>query len=144
MKNNFLIIISLSIVIFGCRKNPVETDIDPTQYNPDWTAASHENVEPNYNVAFPQNSVNKIEIKLGAEKWNAIRANMVSIFGIDFGVNVGGGNVNTLTEPDYVDGDLTFNGKVWKNVGFRLKGNSTLRSAWSGGNYKLPFRLMLL
>ena len=26
MKNNFLIIISLSIVIFGCRKNPVETD----------------------------------------------------------------------------------------------------------------------
>jgi len=141
MKNKFLIIITLSVIIFGCRKNPVDLTIDPTQYNPDWTAASHENVPANYNVVFPQNSVNKIEIKLGADKWNVIKANMVSIFGIDFGDNVGGSNVNTLIEPEYVDGDLTFNGKVWKNVGFRLKGNSTLRDAWNSGNYKLPFRL---
>ena len=141
MKNNFLFIITLAIISFGCRKNPVDIDIDPTQYNPDWTAASHENVPANYDVVFPQNSVNKIEIKLDATKWNAIRANMISIFGIDFGGNVGGGNVNTLIEPEYVDGDLTFNGKVWKNVGFRLKGNSTLRDAWNSGNYKLPFRL---
>jgi len=141
MKNKFLIIITLSFIIFGCRKNPVDLAIDPIQYNPDWTAASHEIVPANYDVTFPQNSVNKIEIKLDATKWNAIRANMVSIFGIDFGGNVGGGNVNTLIEPEYVDGDLTFNGKVWKNVGFRLKGNSTLRDAWNSGNYKLPFRL---
>jgi hypothetical protein len=64
MKNKFLFIISLTFVIFGCRKNPVDTDIDPTQYNPDWTSASHENVSPDYNVVFPQNSVNKIEIVL--------------------------------------------------------------------------------
>jgi spore coat protein H len=29
----------------------------------------------------------------------------------------------------------------WKNVGYRLKGNSSLSSAWRAGNYKLPFRL---
>jgi hypothetical protein len=141
MKNKFLFIISLTIVIFGCRKNPVDTDIDPTQYNPDWTSASHENVSPDYNVVFPQNSVNKIEIVLGTEKWNAIKNNMFTIYGIDFGANVGGGNVNSLYEPEYVDGEMRFNGKIWKNVGFRLKGNSTLRSAWNSGNYKLPFRL---
>jgi spore coat protein CotH len=36
---------------------------------------------------------------------------------------------------------LRFNGKEWKNVGFRLKGNSSLRNIWSQGNFKLPFRL---
>jgi len=141
MRSNYLFLMLFAIVVFGCRKNPVDTDIDPTQYNPDWTPATHENVAPNYAEVFPQNSVNTIEITLGADKWNAIRNDMLTIYGIDFGANAGGGNVNSLYEPAYVDGDLRYNGKLWKNVGFRLKGNSTLRSAWNSGNFKLPFRL---
>jgi spore coat protein CotH len=44
-------------------------------------------------------------------------------------------------EPDYIAVSLTYGGKQWSKVGFRLKGNSTLSSAWRNGNYKLPFRL---
>lgn len=119
----------------------VVTEVEPQTYNADWTDLSHGNVTPDYATAFPQSSVNQIEITLGTEKWTAIRNNMKAIYGFDFGAraNAGGGMVNS--ESEYVDATLKFNNKTWKNVGFRLKGNSTLNQAWGQGNYKLPFRL---
>jgi len=71
---------------------------------------------------------------------------MKSIYGGDFGIRSGPpsggpGAVTVSTEPDYVDVTLKFNGKTWKNAGFRLKGNSTLQTTWTSGIYKLPFRL---
>jgi hypothetical protein len=140
MKKTFPFILMMIFMISACRKNPVDNSIDPVDYNSDWTVVTHGKTTPDYNVVFPQEHVNTIEITLGVDKWAAIRNNMRTIFGIDFGANAGGG-MNSNTEPEYVDGDLRFNGKLWKNVGFRLKGNSTLRSAWNDGNYKLPFRL---
>jgi spore coat protein H len=44
-------------------------------------------------------------------------------------------NPNTFNPP------LNSRAKTWQHVGFRLKGNSTLTSAWRSGIYKLPFRL---
>ena len=44
-------------------------------------------------------------------------------------------------EPDYVQVSVDFKGKKWKQVGFRLKGNSSLSQSWGQGVYKLPFRL---
>lgn len=41
----------------------------------------------------------------------------------------------------YVAVTVNFDGKTWKQVGYRPKGNSTLNSLWGSGNYKLPFRL---
>jgi spore coat protein H len=53
-----------------------------------------------------------------------------------------GGGVNfSSADPAYVPVTVSYNNKVWKKVGFRLKGNSSLMSAWGSGNYKLPFRL---
>jgi len=43
--------------------------------------------------------------------------------------------------PIWVDATIEFNGETWKHVGFRLKGNSSLRSSWTSGNNKLPFKL---
>lgn len=43
--------------------------------------------------------------------------------------------------PIWVAADIEFNGVTWTNVGFRLKGNSSLMSSWGEGNYKLPFKL---
>lgn len=34
-------------------------------------------------------------------------------------------------EPNYIAVSLKFNGKTWKKVGFRLKGNSTLMMSWA-------------
>ncbi|MBN1600437.1 MAG: CotH kinase family protein [Chitinispirillaceae bacterium] len=61
----------------------------------------------------------------------------------DTGSNFGEmGNTEFLPrEPVYIPVDVEFNGKKWTKVGFRLKGNSSLVSAWGQGVYKLPFRI---
>lgn len=43
--------------------------------------------------------------------------------------------------PAYVPAEVTFDGETFRNVGFRLKGNSTLLFTWRRGSDKLPFRL---
>jgi spore coat protein H len=113
----------------------------PTVYNPDWTEATHGKVNPNYATVFPQESVNTIEITLTAAQWTAVRANMTQLWGFDFGRPRPPGNVFPVEDPEYIAVPVKYNGKLWKKVGWRLKGNSTLSSAWSSGNYKLPFRL---
>ncbi len=131
-----LILVGLS----ACRPDPID---NVGGSNPDWTEASHGNVAPNYSMVFPQDQVNELEITIGADQWSAIRNNMKSLFGYDFGA--GGMGVPPgafpTTEPDYVQTTVKFKGKTWQHVGFRLKGNSTLTSAWRSGIYKLPFRL---
>lgn len=146
MKQLLLVSGLVSLLLFSCRKNSASITVDPVTYNADWTDATHGNVPPDYSVVFPQEAVNKIEITIGSTNWTKIRNNMIALYSSDFGVGSGappggpGGGFST-TEPDYVDVTLKFNGKTWKNVGFRLKGNSSLTSAWRSGIYKLPFRL---
>lgn len=134
-------------LLVACVKN-AET-ITPSNSNPDWSTESHSNdADPNYTVVFPQDKVNSLEISMTKETWQAIRTDMISVKGSDFGVGgtqggggMGGGGVNSTTEPKYVSVTLKFNGKTWNNVGFRLKGNSSLSSIWRSGIYKLPFRM---
>jgi spore coat protein CotH len=125
----------------ACRPDPA--DVIAGNNNPDWTEASHGNASPNYSTVFPQDQVNELEITIGADNWSAIRANMKSLFGYDFGAGGMGGPPGAFptTEPEYVQSTVKFKGKTWQHVGFRLKGNSTLTSAWRSGIYKLPFRL---
>jgi len=141
MKSGFLAFFALLVMISACRKNETtETTVDPKAYNPDWTEATHGNVPPDYATVFPQNGINTIEIIIGATNWQAIRTNMISLYGFDFGTRPGGAGGFPNVEPNYVDVTLKYNGKTWKNVGFRLKGNSSLAQAWGTGNYKMPFR----
>lgn len=131
-----LVLVGLS----ACRPDPID---NVGGSNPDWTEASHGNVAPNYSMVFPQDQVNELEITIGADQWSAIRNNMKSLFGYDFGAGGMGGPPGAFptTEPDYVQTTVKFKGKTWQHVGFRLKGNSTLTAAWRSGIYKLPFRL---
>ena len=131
-----LILVGLS----ACRPDPID---NVGGSNPDWKEASHGNVAPNYSMVFPQDQVNELEITIGADQWSAIRNNMKSLFGYDFGAGGIGGPPGAFptTEPDYVQTTVKFKGKTWQHVGFRLKGNSTLTAAWRSGIYKLPFRL---
>jgi spore coat protein H len=142
--------LAVTLVLVGCRADPAGPeapagpDAAPERYNPDWTMASHSNdAQPNYGVVFPQATVNRIDLTMTAAQWTAIRANMRSLWGSDFGVPGGGGAPGGFpsTEPDYQSISFRFNGRQWKDVGFRLKGNSSLGGAWRAGNYKLPFRL---
>lgn len=163
MKKTALSIAFLLTTLISCQKLS-EDNIDPqaTNANPDWTTASHgKEGKPDYNVVFPQESVNTLEITLGKTVWEAVKADMVAknkgTFGLGGGTpggggnqppngNAGGGNVGGAApsfgeEPEYVEATVKFNNKTWNHVGFRLKGNSTLSSTWLSGIYKLPFRL---
>lgn len=118
-----------------------DSTLPADQYNPDWTLATHGNVPPDYATVFPQAAVRTIEIDLTAAQWSSIRANMTQLFGFDFGTRLGAGNTFPSTDPDYVAARVRYDGKQWKKVGFRPKGNSSLANAWGAGNLKLPFRL---
>lgn len=111
---------------------------------PDWTDLSHgKNAAPDYQVVFPQEKVNTLEISMTAADWASIQKNVSSFYGTTFGAGgqQPGGGAFPTAEPDYVSVSMKFNGKEWYRVGFRLKGNSTLRNSWRRGIYKLPFRL---
>lgn len=130
-------------VVLGAFVASCRDVISPEEYNADWTQASHGLSTPNYAVVFPQDSVNTIEISMSAAQWAGIRANMKALWGFDFGSHDAGPCCCPCPteEPNWVDVTVRFKGKTWKNVGFRLKGNSSLEVTWDAGTYKLPFRL---
>jgi spore coat protein H len=137
-----------SLVCISCR-NEAEEELNGGNQPvtnlsiPDWSEATHGNqVAPGYDMVFPQDKVNSLEITMTKEDWTAIQTNITSLLGFSFGAGgtqPGGGFPEV--EPEYVSVSVKFNGKEWYKVGFRLKGNSTLRNSWRQGIYKLPFRL---
>jgi spore coat protein H len=47
-----------------------------------WTEETHgNNVDPNYDVVFPQDDVNQIKITINSDDWEAMQANMTELFG---------------------------------------------------------------
>jgi len=141
-----------------------------------WDEASHgSDAEPNYDVVFPDDTVNQITLTIAPADWEAMLANLTDILGEqgtgDFGGPQGGqaqpgaqpgahppqggpggdrpeggqpgGGMapRDLENPMWVAATLTFNGQTWTNIGVRFKGNSSLRSAWSSGELKLPLKL---
>lgn len=158
-KRTMIAVLAVFLISFSCSKDKTVVDQndddasvdddsnsqseDPVTYNADWTDSSHGKSDANYATVFPQEKVNTIEITMTASQWESIRSNMTSLYGSDFGGSggQGGGGGFPDENPDYVDVTLSFNGKIWKNVGYRLKGNSSLSSIWGEGNYKLPFKL---
>ncbi len=147
----------------ACVKN-AET-ITPSNANPDWSTESHSNdADPNYTVVLPQDKVNTLEISMTTADWTALKADMAAkgkgTFGsggttqggggaVGGGGAAGGGNVGGGVAPsfgedaDYIPVTMKFNGKEWRKVGFRPKGNSTLNATWRAGIYKFPFRLKM-
>lgn len=58
------------------------------------------------------------------------------------GANQGRDDAELLSRnPMYVPVDLSFDGEVFRHVGFRFKGNSSLVNSWRSGTDKMPFRL---
>lgn len=108
--------------------------------------ASHNNGHPaNYDVVFDNTKVHRIDIVFSADEWCDMQEDLTDKVGESSGGGPGGGAPpgggtpgGTLEseKPSYFPADIYFNGLVWKHVGVRYKGNSSLR-ANSG---KLPLR----
>lgn len=157
----FLLIIAFLFgAVTACKDKTEDITPDPITANSDWTTESHSNdADPNYDVIFPQNQVNTLEITMTAADWTSIKTDMQTKSGTAFGAGGGntpggaprgapGGNgaggLDIIPgDPIYVAATMKFNGKTWNKAGFRLKGNSSLSSTWRAGIYKLPFRLKM-
>lgn len=63
---------TLSLGIYGCEV--IKMDPEPNRSGlADWTNATHgNNVEPNYEVVFPQNRINTLEITLSKATWDSL------------------------------------------------------------------------
>ncbi len=128
-KLKFKIIGSIALIafVYSCRKEVFIEDKDSKNRPADWTTETHSNnVEPNYDIVFNQNKVNKIHIVFTSQEWADMQSNLAT-------VKAGG----YRDEPAYAPVDFYFNGIQWYHVGIRYKGNSSLKNANSG---KLPFK----
>lgn len=90
---------------------------------------NNSNLDFNYQIVFPQNKVNKIDISISKKDWEILRNDLSLIF-----------EKELKKDPIYVPCTITFNNKTWNYVGFRLKGRTSLSESWRR-TYKLPFRL---
>lgn len=107
----------------------VEIDIE----TPDWTEATHSNlVDPDYDVVFPQDAVQRIDIVIESTDWADIESDLASMPAV-------------ITEesfsPIWVTCEVFCNGIEWYEAGIRVKGNSSLTSTYAAGIKKYSFKL---
>lgn len=121
------------IVLSGCYKEEV---IAPGTGLEDWTEESHgSTAEPNYDIVFNQSEVNRIDIVIDRPYWDVSMDDLETMYGGQQQQGFSDEN------PIYIPCDVYFKDKKWHKVGFRWKGNSSLKSAYSQGKMKLPMRL---
>jgi len=135
-----------------------------------WSEQTHsKTTDPNFEVVFPQNEVNRLDITIDPDDWAAMMVDMTSIYG-EFGSQPmkgqppgGGGDPQGGTSPGiggpppgpgmggmkegdeynpiWIPATVEFEGDTWNYVGIRFKGNSSLSSSWRSGILKLPLKL---
>ncbi len=147
MFKNPKIIILFMVTLFlltGCSDD--DDTISPVVPEPelevsDWTQATHGKVDPNYNLVFNQEAVQRLDIEVSAQSWQAMIDDMTANFG-GFGSGALLPPPGTITEnPIWVEGSVFHDGIEWYKVGVRFKGFSSLGGAWSMGVEKLPLKL---
>jgi len=122
----------------------------------DWTTETHSNdVDPNYDEVFEDESVKRLDIVITAERWQSMLDDMTEKYGT-FGSSGSGGpgfpgggmppsSGTTTTDSDedpiFVPAEVFYNGIEWYRVGVRFKGNSSLEQSWRRGILKLSLKL---
>ncbi len=181
---NALLVTTLLFAVFlfgSCEQsNPTEIPDSPLETTDEaseqvsrpegWGDDTHgKKADPNFEVVFPDDKVNRLDITISAEDWQAMMDNMAELWGPrrSTGNNAeptpgcgpegaepviqaeqeeeSGCGLPDFGFPDenpvYKPSTLVFEGKTWHHVGIRFKGNSSLNAAWSSGSYKFPLRL---
>jgi spore coat protein CotH len=120
--------------------------------------------DPDYSVVFPDDEVNAMTITITPENWQKMLDNMTELYGEFGGSTTGGmpaepgargdvqggrqpggdrgmGGISGDIDPVYVPADVSFEDKIWTDVGIRFKGQMSLGSTWKEGSYKISFKL---
>ena len=128
---------ALAFLLSACKK---EVFVENGSGLADWTTASHSNsASPNYPTVFNQTKVNRVDIVLTADEYDAMQDDLADLLSSSGG-GPGGPTVDLDENPIYVAADFYFNGIQWYEVGVRYKGNSSLSRPYSQGIEKYPFR----
>ncbi len=66
----------LILLLFGCEKSAeIETIISID--TPDWTEATHgKSADPDYTTVFPQDQVQRLDITISNDDWDAIQSDL--------------------------------------------------------------------
>mgnify|MGYP000844975588 CR=1 FL=1 len=115
-----------------------------------WVDSSHANLKADTLNGFLRGP-RTLVLRWSKQSWDAMMKAMADSCGA-FGTKGAGGATSRLcseSQYDYIEksamiwvpADIEADGQVWKNVGVRLKGNWSLRSAWTSKDYALPFRI---
>lgn len=134
MFNKLLIV---SLITIGSACSETDDSVTPSRLEtPDWKDATHSKLDfPEYEIVFPQQSVNRVDITIEAKDWQTMQTDIEAKYG---GGNTGPGF--SSEEPVFVPCTFSFNDTDWYKVGIRYKGNSTLKSAYKNGIKKLPLK----
>jgi spore coat protein H len=114
-----------------------------------WTMESHDkSANANYALIFPKNEVQELIIHLHKDTLDTM------IYRADpdfepFQMPLAKSRITTEQAPvmsrdyehQYHHCDVEYNGKKWRNVGVKLKGNATLSTSFVWRIYKMPFKL---
>lgn len=127
---------------------PREDSIRRVRYE-GWVDSSHANRKADTLNGFLRGP-RTITLRWSKQSWDAMMKAMADSCGA-FGTSGAGGTTSRIcseSQNDYIEksamiwvpADIEADGQIWRNVGVRLKGNWSLRSAWTSRNYALPFR----
>lgn len=126
-------------------------DDDPNLMRPEgWTVASHcKGIDPEYDRLFPDDAVQRIDITISPEAYQASMDNLEDILGGSGGGGPGGGGpggggpgggLDNTENPTWYPVNIAYDGLEWTNIGMRYKGNSSLHSAYKQGILKMAIR----
>jgi len=117
----------------------------------DWSEDSHSYLaEPDYARVFNPNEVQRLDIVIESEYWQAMQDDLNEKYGRNSGPNPPPVKksapkllpaIPQKENPVYVPCQIFHEGKQWYDVAIRYKGNSSLSSPYRTGIDKLPFRL---
>ena len=136
-----------------------------------WTVESHcKGIDADYDRIFPDDAVQRIDITIDPEVYQASMDNLEEILGSaggpggggpggggpggggpggggpggggpgSGGPGGGGGGLDSTENPTWYPVDIAYNGLEWTNIGMRYKGNSSLHSAYKQGILKMAMR----
>ncbi len=146
----YILMLAIVILFTSCKENINENDVDIDDIEfvseldiSDWSNTTHGNdASPDYSIVFPLDKVNRIDVVISSNNWGVMLDDMTLNYG-SFGSRSGGPASDSDDNPIYVPCSIFFNNIQWYQAGIRFKGNSSLKSTWGSGIWKLPLRLNL-
>lgn len=140
MRKGKIAVAIISVFLWSCTDDISDDNTNETEETiVSWSTETHsKEVDPNYDVVFPQDEVLRMDITISAENWVAMQNDLAE--NLSGGGPMPGESLDGF-DPIWVTANLKFDGILWNNIGVRYKGNSSLRSVYNSNIEKFSFKL---